>query len=38
MKQLVDKADLILPNSEDEREQLIDIFGVKREKINILHN
>jgi len=38
MKQLVNKADLILPNSEDEKNQLINIFWISSEKINILYN
>ena len=38
MKQLIKKADLILPNSEDEKNQLISIFWINNKKVSILHN
>ena len=38
MKQLLNKADIILPNSKDEENQLIDIFWISKEKIKVLHN
>ncbi len=38
MKQLLQKADIILPNSEEEKKQIISIFWINSEKISILHN
>lgn len=38
MKQIVLKADIILPNSQDEAEQLSAIFWVNKNKIQVLHN
>jgi len=38
MKQLLNNADLILPNSEEEKNQLINIFWINTKKIRILYN
>lgn len=38
MKQLINNADLILPNSTDEALQLKYIFWINKEKIKVLHN
>lgn len=38
MKLLVNNADIILPNSEDEGKQLISVFWADSKKITVLHN
>lgn len=38
MKTLLQSADLILPNSQAEAEQIISIFWIQRKNIRVLHN